>query len=73
MPKEHEEAGQLDEAEEVFDVIFPSRDQSAVVLHSGEDPLDLPSASIATQWSSVLAPLAVGSVGRDHFNAIFLG
>ena len=73
MPEEHEEAGQLHEAEKVFDVVFPSRNQSAIVLHPGKDPLDLPSAPIATQWSAILTLLAVGSVGRDHLYAVFLG
>jgi len=63
----------LNKAEEVFDVIFPSCDQAAVVVHPGEDPLDLPSAPIATQRPAVLGLLlAVGSVGRDHLNAVFL-
>jgi hypothetical protein len=73
MPEEHQEARQLYEAEEVVDVVLPSRDQTAVVLHPSEDPLDLPSASIAAQWSAVLALAAVGSVGGDHLNAIFFG
>jgi hypothetical protein len=30
MSEQHEQAGQLDKAEEVFDVVFPSRDQAAV-------------------------------------------
>lgn len=65
MPEEHHEAGQLDEAEEVFDAIFPSHNQSAVVLHPGEDSLDLPSAPVAAQWPAVLGfLLAVGSVAR---------
>ena len=38
MSEEHQEAGKLDEAEEVFDVIFPSGDESAVVLHPGKEP-----------------------------------
>jgi len=55
-------------------VIFPSRDQAAVVLHPGEDSLDFPSAPIAAQRSTVLGFLfAVGSVGRDHLYAVFLG
>ena len=64
----------MDEAEEVFDVVFPSRNQSAVVLHPGEKPFHFPSSSIAAQRASILSlALAVDSVGRDHLNAIFLG
>ena len=72
MSEQHEQAGELYESEEVFDVVFPSRDQSAVVLHPGKDPLDLPAAAIATQRTAVLGlPLTVDAVGRDHFDAVF--
>ena len=37
----------MDEAEEVFDVVFPPRDQSAVVVHPGEEPLDFPSPAVS--------------------------
>jgi hypothetical protein len=41
MSDEHEQAGEVYESEEVFDVVFPPRDQSTVVLHPGEDSFDL--------------------------------
>jgi hypothetical protein len=44
---EDEKASEVNEAEEVFDVVFPSRDQSAVVLHPGEEPLDFPAPSVS--------------------------
>ena len=47
MSKENEETSEVDEAEEVFDVVFPSRDQSAVVVHPGKEPLDFPSAAVS--------------------------
>ncbi len=37
----------MDEAEKVFDVVFPSRDEAAVVLHPGKDAFDPSSAPIA--------------------------
>ncbi len=37
----------MDEAEKVFDVVFPSSDEAAAVLHPGKDAFDLPSAPIA--------------------------
>ena len=50
----------MDEAEEVFDVVFPSSDQAAVVVHPGEEPLDFPSAAITAQRAFVLRdPLTV--------------
>ncbi len=55
MPYEHEEAGEMDEAEEVFDVVFPSGDEAAVVLHPGKDAFDLPSAPIVAERSAVKA------------------
>ena len=74
MFEQHEQACQLNEAEEVFDVVFPSRDESAVVLHPCEDSLDLPSAPVTPQRSAILGLLfAVGSVGRDHLDAVLLG
>jgi len=63
----------LNESEEVLDAILPSRDQSAVALHPGEEALYLPAAAIATQWASILRLLlAIGPVGRDHLDAVFL-
>src|ERR1035438_94625 len=71
MPEQHHEASKLDKSEEVFDVVFPSCDQSAVVLHPGEEPFDFPTAAVAAQRAAILRLLlAVGSVGRDHFNAV---
>jgi hypothetical protein len=49
MPEEHEKAGKLDEAEEVFDVVFPSRHQAAEVLHPGKEALYFPAVAIAAQ------------------------
>jgi len=72
MPEQHHEASELYESEEVFDVVFPSCDQSAVVLHPGKDAFDFPAAAIATQRAPVLGLVfAVDAVGRDHLDAIF--
>lgn len=73
MSEQHEQTGQLHEAEEVFDVVLPSGDQPAVVLHPGKEPFNLPPAPVAAQRSAVLRLLPpVGSVGRDHFDLVFL-
>ena len=64
MPEQHEQACELDEAEEVVDAIFPSCDQPAVVLHPGKEPFDFPAAAVAAQWPSILGLLfAIGPVG----------
>ena len=73
MPKEHEQACKLDESEEILDVVFPSSDEAAVVLHPGEEALYLPAAAVAAQRPSILRLLlAIGSIGRDHLDAVFL-
>ena len=66
MSDQHEQARQLYEAEEVFDVVFPARDESAVVLHPCEDSLDLPSAPVAPQpeqSSCIFSTLAIRILG----------
>ena len=68
---EHEQASQLNEAEEVFDVVLPSCDEAAVVVHPGKEPFNLPAAAIAAQRATVLRlPPAIGSVRRDHLDAV---
>ena len=47
MSEHHLEAGKMHEAEEVFDVVFPSGDEAAEVVHPGEEPLDFPSAAVS--------------------------
>jgi hypothetical protein len=47
MSEHHVEAGELYESEEVLDVVFPSWDESAEVMHPGKEPLYFPSSAIA--------------------------
>jgi hypothetical protein len=54
MSEHHLETGELDESEEVFDVIFPSSNESSEVVHPCEEPLHFPSFAIATQLSAIL-------------------
>ena len=61
----------MDESDEVLDVVFPSCDQSSIVLHPGKEPFDFPIAAVATQRAALLGfLLAVDSVGRDHLDAV---
>ena len=72
MPEQHEKAGKLYKAEEILDVVFPSRDQSAVFLHPGKYALNFPATAVAAQRAAILSLLlAVGPVGRDHLDAVF--
>lgn len=66
------QAGEVDEAEEVFDVVFPSSDESAEVVHPREEPLHFPAFAVAAQLTRVLAFAAVAPVGRDHLDAVFV-
>ena len=60
------------EAEEVVDVVFPSGDESAEVVHPGKEPLDLPSSLVASQWASVLRLPAPAAIRRNQLDAVFL-
>jgi hypothetical protein len=66
-------AGEVDEAEEVLDVVFPSGDESAEAVHPGEESLaPLRAFSVSGQPAPVVAPVPVAPVGRDHLDAAFL-
>ena len=66
------QAGEVDEAEEVFDVVFPSSDESAEVVHPREEPLHSPAFAVAAQFTGVLTFTAVAPVGRDHLDAVLV-
>ena len=40
MPEQDVKACEVNKAEEVLDVVFPSGDESAEVVHPGKEPLD---------------------------------
>ncbi len=62
----------MDESEEVFDVVFPSRDESSEVVHPGEEPFDLPSFLVAAELAPVLGLAPVAAVRGDHLDAVLL-
>src|SRR5450755_3071008 len=70
MPEQHLQAGEVDEAEEVLDVIFPSGDESAEVVHPGEKPLHFPSSLVAAQRASILRLAAPAAIRRDQLDAV---
>ena len=70
MLEEHLQAGEVDEAEEVLDVVFPAGNEAAEVVHPGEEPLHLPSSLVAAQWASVLRLAAPAAIRRNQFDAV---
>ena len=47
---------------------FVSYDKATEVLQPGEQPLNLPPATVTPQWSPVLRFTPVFPIGSDHFN-----
>jgi hypothetical protein len=71
MSEQQVEAGQMHEAEEILDVVFPSRDEAAEVVHPGEEPLHLPAFSIAAERAAILSSaFPPASIGRNQLNSI---
>jgi len=54
MPEQEFEASEVDEAEEVLDVVFPTGDEAAKVVQPGEEPFHLPAFPVAPQRPSIL-------------------
>jgi hypothetical protein len=74
MPQEDHEATELEHAEKVGLVIFPTADQSAEIVKPGEKAFDFPATTVSAQLAPVLGALAVAIVlvGRDEPNVMFL-
>ena len=72
MSEQQVKAGKVDEAEEVLDVVFPSSDESAEVVHPCEESLHFPASAVAAKLTSILTPAAVAPVGRDHLDAVLV-
>ena len=49
---------------------LPASDQTAEVLHPGEQPFHFPAAFVTTQWTAIPCFATVATVGRDHLDAI---
>jgi hypothetical protein len=47
MPEQDVKAGELNKAKEVFDVVLPSGDEAAEVVHPSEEPFHFPPPTIA--------------------------
>jgi hypothetical protein len=49
MSDQEVQTGEVYEAEKVLDVVFPSGDKSAEVVHPRKEPLHSPAPAVATQ------------------------
>ena len=65
MSGKDDEAAELKHAEEVGFLMFPAADESAEVMQPSEGALDLPAATVKTQFATVLGvlPAAIVLVG----------
>jgi hypothetical protein len=73
MSEQQVEAGKVDEAEEVLDVVFPSSDAAAEVVHPGEEPLHFPAFSITAQLAAILSSaFASAPVRSNQFDPILV-
>jgi hypothetical protein len=74
MSREDNEAAELEHAEEVGFLMFPTADESAEVVKPSEEALDFPAAAVTTQFAAVLSalPAAIVLVGRNESDAMFL-
>jgi hypothetical protein len=72
MPQEDQRTSELNHAEEVGGVSFPSAGKSSEVLQPCEEPFNLPAAHVAAEGSAVLSFPSLASVRSDHFDAVQL-
>src|ERR1700735_1657132 len=74
MLQQQVKAGQMDEAEEVLDVVFPSGDEAAEVVQPGKEPLHFPAFTIAAQFAAILSSaFAASPVRGDQFDPVLFG
>jgi hypothetical protein len=72
MSEQHVMAGKVVEAEEIPDVVFPSSDEAAEIMHPREESFHLRALSVAAQLAPIQTPASVAQVGRDHLDVVFL-
>ena len=73
MSEQQVKAGKVDKAEEVLDVIFPSSDEAAEVVHPGKEPLHFPAFSIAAELAAILSSaFASAPVRSNQFDPILV-
>ena len=72
MPEQDLRAGELEQAEEIADVVFPASDQPARVVEPGKEAFDFPAATIAAEGPTVLGGTAARAIGRDHLDTVLV-
>ncbi len=74
MPQQDDEAAELQHAEKIGFLMFPTADEATEVVKPSEESLDFPAVAVATQFATVLGilPAAIVLVGRDEPDAMFL-
>jgi hypothetical protein len=71
MPQQQHEASEVDKAEEVPIVVLVASRDSTVAQQPGEETLDLPASSVATERAAILMALVVvGARGRDQLDVL---
>jgi hypothetical protein len=65
MPVHQMNAGKLDEAEEIFDMGLPSREEPAEGVHLGKKPFDLPAVLVATELRPIWFYLGCSDTQRS--------
>ena len=67
------ETSKMHEAEEVLDVVFPSHDQTAKLVHPRKQPFHFPASAVPTQRAAVLGLAPALPIRGDQFDAVFFG
>ena len=70
MPEQQLQTGQVHKTKEVLDVVFPSGDQAAEVVHPGKEPLYFPASAVTTQLASILTFASASPIGRDQLDSV---
>ena len=63
----------MHEAKEILRIELPADKNAALPLNPGKEPFDQPASGISPKSASILrgALAAIGSVRRDHLDAVF--
>jgi hypothetical protein len=69
MPEQEAKAGQLNKAEDL-DVVLPSGDEAAELVHPGEEPLDFPATTITAELPSILSLASALTVRRGQLDVV---
>jgi len=72
MAQEDDGGSEMDESLEVFRMVFIANHKTPEVKEPGKQPLDLPSSSITSQWTTILSRNeTTRPMGSNHLGAVF--